>query len=86
MIDKKIIFYFLQNVWKCTVFFACAFKVWKDPKKIFLEKYQYGHQKNAEFHADFKKLKAKNHEKMHKNKNTQNSNSFLAIAFLRAFV
>ncbi len=29
MIDnsKKITFYFLQNVWKCTVFFAFAFKV-----------------------------------------------------------
>jgi len=88
MIDiaKKITFYFLQNVWKCTVFFAFAFKVCKkcyyDPKHFFLEKYQYGYQKNAEFYADFKfvdagfqkcpwqKLKAKNHEKMHKNENT----------------
>ncbi len=39
-IGKKITFYFLQNVWKCTVFFAFAFKVWKkcyyDPKKFFL--------------------------------------------------
>jgi hypothetical protein len=26
-IGKKITFYFLQNVWKCTVFFAYAFKV-----------------------------------------------------------
>jgi hypothetical protein len=25
-----------------------------DPKKYFLEKYQYGYQKNAEFYADFK--------------------------------
>ena len=24
------------------------------PKKFFLEKYQYGYQKNAEFYADFK--------------------------------
>ncbi len=61
-IGKKITFYFLQNVWKCTVFFAFAFKVWKkcyyDPKEIFLEKYQYGFQKNAEFHADFKYVDA----------------------------
>ena len=83
-------------------FFAFAFKVCKkcyyDPKKFFLEKYQYRYQKNAEFYADFKfvdagfqkspqqKLKAKNHEKMHKNENTQNSHSFLALAFLGAFV
>ena len=25
-----------------------------DPKQFFLEKYQYGYQKNAEFYADFK--------------------------------
>ncbi len=55
-------------------------KVDYDPKNFFLEKYQYGYQKNAEFYADFKfvdagfqkcpyqKLKAKNHEKMHKNR------------------
>ncbi len=59
------------------------------------QKYQYGYQKNAEFYADFKfvdagfqkypyqKLKAKNHEKMHKNENTQNSHSLLALAFIR---
>jgi hypothetical protein len=47
------------------------------------------YQKHAEFYADFKfidagflkcpqqKLKAKNHEKMHKNEKTQNSHSFL---------
>ncbi len=29
------------------------------------------------------KLKAKNHEKMHKNEKTQNSQSFLALAFFR---
>jgi hypothetical protein len=61
-------------------------KYGKTPKKFFLKKFNMGIKKNAEFHADFKKLKAKNHEKIHKNKNTQNSNSFLAIAFLRAFV
>jgi hypothetical protein len=32
------------------------------------------------------KLKAKKHEKMHKNENTPNSHSFLALAFLGAFV
>ncbi len=50
-IAKKITFYFLQNVSKCTVFFAFTFKECKkcyyDPKKFFLEKYQYGYQKNA---------------------------------------
>ncbi len=54
-----------------------------------------GYQKNAKFYADFKfvdagfqvkKLKAKNHGKMHKIENTQNSHSFLALAFLGAFV
>ncbi len=38
---QKITFYFLQNVWKCTAFFAFAFKVCKkcyyDPKKFFLK-------------------------------------------------
>ncbi len=57
-IGKKITFYFLQNVWKCTVFLAYAFKVCKkcyyDPKIVFLEKYQYGYKKNAEFYADLK--------------------------------
>jgi hypothetical protein len=71
--------------------FENAFKVCKmcsyDPKYFFLEK-------NAEFNADFKfvdsgfqkcslqKLKAKNHEKMHKNENTKNLHSFLALVFL----
>jgi hypothetical protein len=40
------------------VFFPFGFKVCKkcyyDPKKNFLEKYQNGYQKNAEFYADFK--------------------------------
>jgi hypothetical protein len=98
-IGKKITFYFLQNVWKCIVFFAFAFKVCKKCyyylKNFFFEKYHYGYQKNAEFYADFKfidagfqkcsqqKLKAKNHEKMHKIENTQKSHSFLALAFFR---
>ncbi len=57
-IGKKITFYFMQNVWKCTVFFAFRIKVCKkcyyEPKNFFLEKYQYGYQKNAEFYADSK--------------------------------
>ncbi len=40
------------------IFFAFAFKLCKmyyyDPNNFFLEKYQYGYQKNAEFYADFK--------------------------------
>ncbi len=48
-IGKKITFYFLQNVWKCTVFFAFAFKVCKkcyyDPKIFFRNKYQCGYIK-----------------------------------------
>ncbi len=48
-IGKKINFYFLQNVWKCTVFFAFAFKVCKksnyDPKKIFLKNINMGIKK-----------------------------------------
>jgi hypothetical protein len=43
-------------------FFAFAFKVCKkcyyDLKKNFLEKYQYGNQKNAEFYADSKFIDA----------------------------
>ncbi len=39
-------------------FFAFTFKDCKkcyyDPKNFFLEKYQYGYQKHAEFYADFK--------------------------------
>ena len=45
-----------------TDFFAFAFKVCKkcyyDPKNFFLETYQYGYQKNAEFYADFKYVNA----------------------------
>ncbi len=56
-IGKKITFYFLLNVWTCTVFSHLHFKIanvllW--PKNIFCEKYQYGYQKNSEFYAYFK--------------------------------
>ncbi len=56
-IGKKITFYFLQNVWKCTVFFAFAFKIAKSAiitqKNVFLKNINMG-IKNAEFYADFK--------------------------------
>jgi hypothetical protein len=52
-IGKKITFYFLQNVQKCTVFFAFAFKVCKkcyyDPKKLFLENIIMGIKKTHNF-------------------------------------
>ncbi len=52
-IGKKITFYFLQNVRKCTVFFAFAFKVSKkcyyDPKKFFLENIIMGIKKTQNF-------------------------------------
>ncbi len=52
-IGKKITFYFLRNVWKCTVFFAFAFKVCKkcyyDPKIFFLENINMGNQKTQYF-------------------------------------
>jgi hypothetical protein len=95
---KKITFYFLQNVCKCTDFFAFAFKVCKkcyyDPKKIFSKNINMGIKKRIILcwfqirwcrlsEMPLKKLKAKNHEKMHKNENTSNSHRFLALAFFR---
>ncbi len=58
------------------------------PKKFFSWKISMWVSKNAEFYAGFQKcpqqkLKAKNHEKMHKIENTQNLHSFLALAFFR---
>ncbi len=59
MIDiiKKITFYFLLNVWKCTVFRICiqSFQkvlLWPPPLNFFLPKIEIG-IKNAEFYADF---------------------------------
>ncbi len=50
---QKNNFYFLQNVWKCTVFFAFAFKVYKkcyyDTKNFCTAKYQHGYQKTQNF-------------------------------------
>ncbi len=51
-IGKKITFTFCK-MFENVQFFAFAFKVYKkcyyDTKKNFLEKYQYGYQKNAKF-------------------------------------
>jgi hypothetical protein len=77
-IDKKITFYFLQNVGKCTVFFAFAFKVCKkcyyDPKNFFLEKYQYGYQK---------KLEPKNYANFENFRFCAFFHGFLLITFVR---
>jgi hypothetical protein len=52
-IDKNY-FYSLQNVLKCTVCKKCYMTL----NKIFLEKYQNGFYKKAEFFVDFKFLDA----------------------------
>ncbi len=42
-------------------FLICILRLQKcyyDPKKIYLEKYQDGYQKDAEFYADFKSVDA----------------------------
>jgi hypothetical protein len=96
---KKITFYFCKMFENIQFFSHLHLKYAKSAimtqKMFFLKKYQYGCQINAEFYADFKdidagfqkcpqqKLKAKNHEKMHKNENTPNSHSFLALDFFR---
>jgi hypothetical protein len=58
-------------------------------KNFFRDKKQ-GYKNNTELFVDYfkfdfkngpKKLKAKNHEKMHKNENSQNSPTCLALAF-----
>ncbi len=58
LLAKQRSFYFLQNVWKCTGFWAYAFKICKnclyDPKILFSTKIQYGVPKNAEFYVDSK--------------------------------
>ncbi len=88
----------MQNVWKCIVFLAFAFKIAKSAimtQTIFFLKNINTGIKNTQnfmlisnslmpaFWNAPNKLKAKNHEKMHKNEKTQNSHSFLALAFFR---
>jgi hypothetical protein len=92
-IGKKITFYFLQNVWNCTDFFAFAFKVCKkcyyDPKHFFLEKYQCGYRKNAEFYADFKFVDANLNKcplKKLEQKNHANLEYFRFCAYFRGFL
>jgi hypothetical protein len=57
-ISKKLIFTFCKMLENVQFFSHLHFKIAKSaimtPKKFFLEKYQYGYQKNAEFYADFK--------------------------------
>ncbi len=91
-IGKKITFYFLQNVWKCTVFFAFAFKVCKkcyyDPKKFFLEKYHYGYQKRrilCWFQIRWCRLKQMPLKKLEP-KNYANFEYFRFCAFFRGFL
>ncbi len=93
MIDirKKITFYFLQNVWKCTVFFAFAFsdskKCYYDPKNFFLEKYQYGYKKKAKFYADFKFVDANLNKCPPKKSKSQKTMRILSIfVFVHFFV
>ncbi len=95
-IGEKITFYCFKNVKKCS-FFAFAFKVCKSvimtPTKFFVKNINMG-IKNVEFYADLKvvdadfqkRFKEKKYTKNEKNRNTQNSHNFLAIAFLGAFV
>jgi hypothetical protein len=59
-IGKKITFYFLQNVRKCTIFSHLNFKIAKSAimgqNIFFLKNIKWvsnGYQKNAEFYADF---------------------------------
>ncbi len=65
----------------CSFFRICILRLQKVllwPKKFFSLKNINMGIKNTQ-----QKLKAKNHEKMHKNEKTQNSHSFLALAFFR---
>jgi hypothetical protein len=82
---KKITFYFSQIVSKCTVFLHLHLKYAKSAimtqTNFFLKNINMGIKKRP-----LQKLKAKNHEKMHKNESTPNSHSFLALAFFGAFV
>ena len=92
-IGKKITFFFLQNVWKCTVFFAFAFKECKkcyyDPKFFFLEKYQDGYQKSQNFMLISNSLmptQTKALKKKLEPKNHANFENFRFCAFFRGFL
>ncbi len=97
-IAKKITFYFCKMFENVQFFSHLHLKYAKSAimtQKFLSWKISIWVSKNAEFYADFKfvdagfqkcpkqKLKAKNHEKMHKNENTQNSHGFLDLAFFR---
>jgi hypothetical protein len=58
-IGKKITLLFAKCLKMYSFFRICILRLQKvlqyyDPKIFFLEKYQYGYQKHAEFYADFK--------------------------------
>jgi hypothetical protein len=76
-IDKKITFYFLLNVWKCTVFFRICICVTQNFMLI------SNSLMPAFRRAPKKSQKQKTTKKCTKNENTQNSHSFLALALFR---
>ncbi len=90
-IGKKIPFYFLLNVWKCTVFYAFAFKVCKkgyyDPEIFFLKQYQYGYQKTQNFMVISNSLMQTKQMPLKKlePKNYANFEYFRFCAFFRGF-
>jgi hypothetical protein len=72
----------------CGRSFGCK-KCYYDPKFFFLEKYQYGYQKNAEFYADFKFVDADLNKcplKKLEPKNYGNFEKFSFCAFFRGFL
>jgi hypothetical protein len=60
--DRADNFFFVKGAVKNKLIFKECKKCYYDPKNFFLEKYQYGYQKNAEFYADFKFVDAGFHK------------------------
>ncbi len=91
-IGKKITFYFLQIFWKCTVFFAFAFKVCKkcyyDPKNFFLKNIIMGIKKTQNFVLISNSLMPTetNALKKARAKNYANFEYFRFCAFFRGFL
>ncbi len=95
-IAKKITFSFLQNVWKCTVFSHLHFRYGKSAimtQKIFFLKYiKMGIKKHRILYwfqirwpqlSEMPLTKVKSKKPRKNSQNTQNSHSFLALAFFR---
>jgi hypothetical protein len=95
---KKITFYFLQNVWKCTVFSHLHFKFAKSAimtQKFVSWKLSLWVSKTCRILRWFQihwcrlsempltKVKSKKPRKNAQKQKTQNSHSFLALAFFR---